>query len=251
MGQAGRADRPPLAGVAGVSEPVHAGRAVQRALRRAGQQHQGQRDGGGGDQGGDAEAGPLAQAAEPGGQDQRTALPDAQRRLQPAEPLVPLRFRPPLHDQQVRDRDRAGEARAVHQGEQQLQRGVREREQPQADGGQGRAQRRQEPVCVQRVGHSAGDRRGERAEVERPHDQADVPGALLRRHQRQQDRGEPDRRSVDQRERREPGLEEFPGAARCLDLHRSGPARPGPGGSSGSGSMPKIVVVRLPPAGQV
>ena len=51
------------------------------------------------------------------------------------------------------------------------------------------------------VGDAAGDRRGERPQVEGPHHQPDVASALPGRRQRQQDRGEADRCAVDERER--------------------------------------------------
>jgi hypothetical protein len=70
--------------------------------------------------------------------------------------------------------------------------------------------RREEPVHAEAVGQAADHRRGERPQVERAHHQAHVTDAVPHRHHRQQDRRQPDGGAVDQRERREPRLEQPP-----------------------------------------
>jgi hypothetical protein len=98
--------------------------------RHPGDQHQAERDGGRGYERADQQPVPSAQPAQPGGEQQRTTLADAEHGLQPAETLVPLGPRPALHDEQVGHGHRARECCAVRQPQQQLQRRGDHREQP-------------------------------------------------------------------------------------------------------------------------
>ncbi len=179
-----------------------------RAARHPRYQDGSERNRRGRDDGGQEQAVLSAERGQPGGQEQRSALAHAERGLEHSQPRIPLGARPALDDQQVGYGDGAGEAGPVCQREHQLPRGCGERKQPQRQCRQGRARDRQGAVRAVTVGEGADQRSDERAEVERAHDQADMPDAVAAGRHRQQDRSEAQRRAVHQREGGEPRFDQ-------------------------------------------
>ncbi len=133
-------------------------------------------------------------------------LADGKRGLQPAKAPVPLCLGPPLDDQQVGDRHRARKPRAVAERQQHLDRGAGQGKQPQRQRGDGGTRGPKHAVSVISISQSADQRRGERSEVESAHNEADVTQAVAGGSERQQNRRQPDRSPIDERERREPRL---------------------------------------------